>query len=97
MGPGTALADLALNMTEGVTPIRRQVHDLHMLVLWACLILGAAVFVVLIYSIIHHRKSRGAVAPHFHESTAVEVIWTVIPFVVLVAVAVPATRTLLAL
>jgi cytochrome c oxidase subunit 2 len=55
------------------------------------------VFGVLLYSILNHRKSRGAVAAHFHESTTIEVVWTAIPFAILVAIAVPATRTLLAL
>lgn len=97
LAPGPAAAELGLNMTQGVTPISRQVYDLHMLVLWICVVVGAAVFAVLLYSIYHHRKSRGAVPAQFHESATVEVIWTVVPFVILVAIAVPATRTLLAL
>lgn len=95
LSPGISLAELKLNMTEGVTPISREVHDLHMLVLWIVTIVGIAVFGVIIYSLINHRKSKGAVAAQFHESTTIEVIWTVIPLVVLVLIAIPATKTLL--
>jgi cytochrome c oxidase subunit 2 len=94
-GPGIALADYKLNMTEGVTSISRDAHDLHMLVLWIVTIVGVAVFAVIIYSLIYHRKSKGAVAAQFHESTTIEVIWTIIPLVVLVLIAIPATKTLL--
>jgi cytochrome c oxidase subunit 2 len=95
LSPGISLAELKLNMTEGVTPISRDVHDLHMLVLWIVTIVGIAVFGVIIYSLINHRKSKGAVAAQFHESTTIEVVWTVIPLVVLVLIAIPATKTLL--
>lgn len=97
-GPSVALAGYdKLNMTESVTPVGKQIYDLHMMVLWLCTIVGIGVFAVIIYSLINHRKSKGAVAAHFHESTTVEVIWTLIPFVILVAIAVPATKTFLAL
>jgi cytochrome c oxidase subunit 2 len=93
--PNIAFADLKLNLTEGVTSISQQAYDLHMLVLWIVTIVGIAVFAVIIYSLIYHRKSKGAVAAQFHESTTVEVIWTVVPLVVLVLIAIPATKTLL--
>ena len=96
LATGNAWADYALNMTEGVTPVAEHAYSLHMLTLWICTIVGAAVFGVMIYSIFHHRKDKGAVPAQFHESTTVEVIWTVIPFLVLIGIAVPATRTLLA-
>jgi len=97
-GPSVALAAYnELNMTESVTVLGKEIYDLHMLVLWLCTIVGIGVFGVIIYSLINHRKSKGAVAAHFHESTTVEVIWTLIPFVILVAIAVPATKTFLAL
>jgi cytochrome c oxidase subunit 2 len=92
-----ASADWTLNMTQGVTPISRDIWDLHMLVIWVCVAIGVLVFGAMAYSIFHHRKSRGAKPAQFHESTAVEVMWTVIPFLILVGVAIPATRTLLAL
>jgi cytochrome c oxidase subunit 2 len=66
-----------------------------MLVMWIVTIVGIGVFGVIIYSIIKHRKSKGAVAAQFHESTTVEVIWTIIPLVILVLIAIPATKTLL--
>jgi cytochrome c oxidase subunit 2 len=93
--PNIAFAELKLNMTEGVTSISQQAYGLHMLVLWIVTIVGIAVFAVIIYSLIYHRKSKGAVAAQFHESTTVEVIWTVVPLVVLVLIAIPATKTLL--
>jgi cytochrome c oxidase subunit 2 len=80
-----------------VTEISNKVYDLHMLIFWICVVVCAGVFAVLIYSIMTHRKSKGAVPATFHESTTVEIIWTTIPFLVLVGMAVPATTTLLAL
>ncbi len=73
-----ALAEWGLNMTQGVTSISRQIWDLHMLVLWICVIIGVGVFGAMIYSLIHHRKSKGAKPAEFHESTVVEVVWTVV-------------------
>ena len=99
LGAGNAFAGFSdtLNLREGVTEISQKVFDLHMLIFWICVIACVAVFAVLIYSIFTHRKSKGAVPATFHESTTVEIIWTTIPFLVLVAMAVPATTTLLAL
>ena len=91
----SAFADYALNMTEGVTPISRDLYGLHMIVFWICVIIGVGVFAVMTWSIIHHRKSKGAVASNFHESTKIEIIWTVAPMVILIAIAIPATGTLL--
>lgn len=93
--PGIAMADYALNMTQGITAISNDIYGLHQLVMWICTVAGILVFSVMIYSLINHRKSKGAVAAQFHESAAVEVIWTVIPLIVLVAIAIPATRVLL--
>ena len=93
--PGIALADYKLNLEPGVTAIGSDIYDLHQLVMWICTVAGILVFSVMIYSLINHRKSKGAVAAQFHESATVEVIWTVIPLIVLVAIAVPATKTLL--
>ena len=84
-----------LNMTEGVTPISQQQYGLHMLVFWICVVIGALVFGAMAWSIIHHRKSKGAVAANFHESTTVEIIWTVVPLLILIGIAIPATATLL--
>lgn len=99
LGTGNALAGFAdtLNLRQGVTDISHKVYGLHMLIFWICVVVCAAVFAVLIYSIVMHRKSKGAVPAVFHESTTVEIIWTTIPFLVLVLMAIPATTTLLAL
>ncbi len=90
-----AQADYALNMTPGVTPISQDVYGLHMTVFWICVAIGVGVFGVMAYSIFSHRKSKGAEAANFHESTTVEVVWTVVPLLILIGIAVPATSTLL--
>lgn len=93
---GSASADWgALNLPVGVTPISREVYDLHMLILWICVVIGIVVFGAMFYSIYHHRKSRGAVAAQFHESTKLELLWTVVPFVILIGMAIPATGVLI--
>lgn len=91
----SASANSQLNMTRGVTEISGKVYDLHMLIFYICCAIAVVVFGVMFYSIIQHRKSKGAVAAHFHESTKVEIIWTLIPILILVAMAVPATQTLI--
>jgi cytochrome c oxidase subunit II len=98
LGTGNAFAGFdQLNMTPGVTDISHKVYDLHMLIFKICVVICVGVFAVLIYSIFKHRKSKGAKPASFHESTTVEIIWTTIPFLILVGMAVPATKTLLAL
>ncbi len=95
-GPAMAFAEYStLNMTESVSNVGQQMYDLHMLVLWICVVAGVLVFGVIIWSIIFHRKSKGAKPAHFHENTTIEVVWTSIPLIILVAIAVPATKTLL--
>jgi cytochrome c oxidase subunit 2 len=90
-------ADWPLNLTVGVTSISRSAYHLHMLALWICLAIGIIVFGAMAWAVIRHRKSTGAVAAGFHENTRLEILWTVIPFLVLVAMAVPATRALVAM
>ncbi|MFT5502616.1 MAG: cytochrome c oxidase subunit 2 [Gammaproteobacteria bacterium] len=90
-----ARAEYELNMTEGVTPISVELYSLHMLVFGICVVIGLGVFGVMAYSIIMHRKSKGAVASNFHESTTIEIIWTVAPLIILIGIAIPATGTLL--
>ncbi len=97
LGSGPGHAEYMFNLMRGVTDISHKVYDLHMLIFWICVVVCIAVFGVLIYSIVMHRKSRGAVPATFHESTTVEIIWTSVPFLVLVGMAIPATTTLLAL
>ena len=95
LASGTALADYALNMTEGVTPTSHRVYDLHMVILYIVTAIGVVVFSVMGWSIFYHRKSKGAVAHQFHHSTMTEIIWTTVPILILVVIAVPATKTLI--
>lgn len=83
------------NLVYGVTDITHRIWGLHMLMFWICVVIGAGVFGAMLYSVIRHRKSRGVEAATFHENTAVEITWTVIPFIILIAVAIPAAGTLL--
>ncbi len=93
-----AAADLGLiNMTRGVTESSRQIYDLHMTIFLITVVIGVLVFGAMFYSIYRHRKSRGVKPAKFHHSTAVEIVWTVIPLGILVAMAVPATQTLIEL
>jgi len=87
-------ADWQVNLNPGVTDISREIFDLHMMIFWICVVIGVAVFGVMFYSIFKHRKSQGAKADNWHENTTVEVVWTVIPFLILVGMAIPATATL---
>ncbi|RMD68779.1 MAG: cytochrome c oxidase subunit II, partial [Gammaproteobacteria bacterium] len=90
-----AMADYALNFQPPVTPVAEEIYGLHMLVLWICVAIGVVVFTAMFIAILRHRKSRGVQPATFHESTVVEIIWTVIPFLILVGLAIPATRTLI--
>lgn len=85
----------ALNLPIGVTELSRDVHDLHMQILWICVAIGVVVYGVLVYSLIHHRKSKGVVPAKFHENHKVEIVWTIIPFVILIAMAIPATKVMI--
>jgi len=86
-----------LGLPTPESPIAQQIYDLHALIFGICVVVFVAVFSVMFYSIFKHRKSVGAKPASFHESTTVEVIWTIIPFVILVGMAIPATRTVLAM
>jgi cytochrome c oxidase subunit II len=106
--PGSLAAGLALaaaanpalaawsdiNLRQGVTELSREIYDLHMLILWICVAIAVAVFGVMIYSIATFRKSKGAVPATFSHSTTAEIVWTVIPAFILVAMAIPAASTL---
>ena len=91
----SAWADMELNLTKGVTEVSRDVYDLHMLAMYICIAIGVVVFGAMFWSMAFHRKSKGAKAADFHESTKVEILWTAIPIVILIAMAVPATKTLI--
>ncbi|NOX49831.1 MAG: cytochrome c oxidase subunit II [Gammaproteobacteria bacterium] len=93
---GYGFAD-ELNMPVGVTEISRQVYGLHMTIFWVCVVIGAIVFSVMFWSIISHRRSLGYKAATFHESTTLELAWTVIPTLLLVIMAIPATQVLIAM
>lgn len=90
-----AWAESKLNMTKGVTEISREVYDLHMMILYICTAIGVVVFGAMFWSMVFHRKSKGVKPATFHESTKIEILWTAIPIVILVAMAVPATSTLI--
>jgi len=82
---GLAHADWQLNMEPGVSPITKEVYDLHMIILWIVVVIGVFVFGAIIWSMIYHRKSRGVQPAQFHENHVIELVWTVVPFLILVA------------
>lgn len=90
-----ATTESAVNLPRGVTPISKDIFYLHMAIFWICVGIGVIVFGVLIYSLFKHRKSVGHKPADFHSSIKVETIWAVIPFILLVIMAVPATRVLM--
>ncbi len=90
-----AYADTTLNLTEGVAPISHDVYQLHMAIFWVCVIIGIGVFGVMFYSIIYHRKSRRAKAAQFHSHPWLEITWTIVPAIILILMAIPATKVLL--
>jgi cytochrome c oxidase subunit 2 len=84
-----------LNLRRGVTEISQKVYDLHMIILWVCVVIGVVVFAAMFYSLYAHRKSLGATAATFHENARLELAWTIVPLLILVAMAVPSTRVLI--
>jgi len=94
---GSASADWALNMPRGVTELSAETYDLHMMVFWWCVAIGIAVFGVMIISLFKHRKSKGVDPASFTHSTTAEVIWTTIPVIILLLMAVPAAETMIRL
>ncbi|MBL8523163.1 MAG: cytochrome c oxidase subunit II [Betaproteobacteria bacterium] len=91
-----ALASYDVNIPPPATPISTQIYGLHMYILWICVVIFFIVFGAMFYSIFKFRKSKGAQPDvNFHESTLIEIIWTTIPFVILLAIAIPATKTVL--
>jgi len=94
---GTASADWAVNMPEGVTDLSKATYDIHMLAFWVCVAIGVVVFGVMIYSLFAHRKSKGVEPAQFSHSTAAEVVWTIVPIVILLALAIPSAGLMLEL
>lgn len=90
-----AISESKFNMTRGVTEVSNEVHDIHMLILWICIVASVVVYGVMFYAIFKFRKSKGAVAANFHENTTLEVLWTLVPALILVAMAVPATQAMI--
>ena len=82
------------NLPEGVTPVSHDVYSLHMMVFWVCVGIAVVVFGAMLVAIFKFRKAAGAKAANFHESTAVEIVWTIVPVIILVAMAIPAAKTL---
>ena len=95
-GSRAAWADYDVNILPPVTPISNQIYGLHMYILYVCAVIFVIVFAMMFYSIFKFRKSAGAKPDvNFHESTLIEIIWTIIPFIILIAMAIPATKTVL--
>ncbi|MGM0450586.1 MAG: cytochrome c oxidase subunit II [Pseudomonadota bacterium] len=92
--PSSALAEWGVNLPEGVTSISNTIYGIHMWVFWICVAIGVGVFLAILWSVFAYRHSKGAKPSHFHENTTVELIWTIIPFLILVMMAIPATGTL---
>ncbi len=92
---GVASADYQLNMTQGVTPFAAEAYKQHMIAFIVCCVIGTLVFGVMFYSMFMHRRSRGYEAAQFSHSTKAEVLWTVIPVLILIGMAIPATKALI--
>lgn len=91
-----AFASYDVNIPPPATPVSAQIYGLHMYILWICVAIFVVVFGAMFYSIFKFRKSQGAKPDvNFHESTLIEIIWTVIPFIILIAIAIPAAKTVL--
>lgn len=90
-----AYADLTLNLTQGVSPISHDVYELHMTIFWICVVIGVVVFGAMFYAMFHHRKSKGAVPAEFHSHPVLEITWTLVPFLILVVMAIPASKVLI--
>ena len=93
----TVKADWALNMPKGVTDLSAETYGLHMMVFWWCVAIGVLVFGVMIVSLVRHRKSKGVQAADFSHSLTAEIVWTAIPVVILLLMAVPAAETMVKL
>ncbi len=94
---GLVWAQAKYNLQDPHTEIARQMYDLHTLLIVICLVIFVGVFGMMFYAVIKHRKSVGHKAAHFHENTTVEIIWTVVPFLILIGMAWPATQSVLAM
>jgi cytochrome c oxidase subunit 2 len=91
------MAAYQMDMKPGVTSFSQGAYEIHQLVMWICVGIGVVVFGAMIISFIFHRKSKGAVAAKFDDNLTIEILWTIIPMVILVIMAIPATKVLLAM
>ena len=94
---GATQAAYKLNFQQPATELAQEVYDLHVWMMWVCVSIFVVVFGVMFYSVIKHRKSLGGAPATFHENTRVEILWTAIPFVILMVLAWPVTKTLLSM
>lgn len=85
-----------INIQQPGAPVAKEAYDLHIYVLWICVAIFIVVFGAMFYSLAKHRKSLGYKAHHFHENATLEVIWTIIPFLIIIGMAIPATKVVLA-
>jgi len=85
----------ALNMTRGITDISNEVFELHMLIFWICVAIGVLVFGVMFYSMYAHTRKKNPVPATFDDNHKLEIAWTIIPFLILIAMAIPASKTLI--
>ena len=93
----SASADAQYNLPPPQTIIAREIYDLHTLIMWIILVIFVMVFGAMIYSIIKHRKAAGHKAEQFHENVMVEIAWTIVPFLILIGMAYPATKTVISM
>jgi cytochrome c oxidase subunit II len=94
---GLVHAEMRLNLQTPETVIARDIYELHNIILLICAVIFIGVFGTMFYAVWKHRKSVGHKAEHFHENTTVEIVWTIIPFIILIGMAIPATKTVLAM
>jgi cytochrome c oxidase subunit II len=92
LAAGAAFAD-RYNLPEPQSIIAREIYDLHTLIMWIIVGIFVVVFGAMIYSIIKHRRTAGHKAQQFHENVMVEIAWTIVPFLILIGMAYPATKT----
>ncbi|WP_244847765.1 cytochrome c oxidase subunit II [Caballeronia sp. SL2Y3] len=86
-----------INFQQPVTKIAEELYGLHIFMLIICTVIFIGVFGVMFYSVVKHRKSKGFKPAHFHESTTVEIIWTIVPFIIVILMALPATKAVVAM
>jgi cytochrome c oxidase subunit 2 len=96
LAAGAAAAD-QFNLPEPQTIVAREIYDVHTLIMWIVVGIFVVVYGTMTYAIIRHRKSAGREARQFHENTTVEIVWTIIPFFILIGMAYPAIKTIIAM